>query len=100
VENPSLLLLARTPKSSHLQRLATLDPAAQRLDANLPAQALELHESLIVQGKGAIYADSEIGGTCGLAYFLVSGSLSRPCRPRNSFLPSENVTLLPTARVV
>jgi hypothetical protein len=31
-----------------LRRLATLDPAAKLLDANQPAQALELLESLIV----------------------------------------------------
>jgi hypothetical protein len=67
------------------------------IDANQPAQVLELLGSLIVQQKGAIYTDSEIGGTCDPAHFLVSGSLSAPAGRRNSFLPSENVTLLPTA---
>jgi hypothetical protein len=32
-------------------------------------------------------------------HFFASGSLSRACKPRNSFRPSEKVTFLPTARV-
>jgi IS30 family transposase len=84
-------------------------------DESLRVSHETIYRSLFIQARGALKQElvrhlrsqrrirrsrhSSVGGEGNLAYFLASGSLSRACKPRNSFRPSENVTFLPTARV-